>query len=70
MSGASNELDVGVESDRMSQTSARHGIAFLGLISMRKFVLIVDSDLIRLWPDDFYETPCADPHAGCCGEDG
>jgi hypothetical protein len=28
MSGASNELDVGVESDRMSQASARHGIAF------------------------------------------
>ncbi len=28
MSGASNELDVGVESDRMSQTPARHGIAF------------------------------------------
>jgi hypothetical protein len=28
MSGASNELDVGVESDRMSQASARHRIAF------------------------------------------
>jgi len=28
MSGASNELDVGVDSDRMSQTPARHGIAF------------------------------------------
>ncbi len=28
MSGASNELDVGVESDGMSQTPARHGIAF------------------------------------------
>lgn len=28
MSGASNELDVGVESDRMSQASARHGIIF------------------------------------------
>jgi hypothetical protein len=28
MSGASNELDVGVESDRMSQASARHGTAF------------------------------------------
>ena len=28
MSGASNELDVGVESERISQISARHGIAF------------------------------------------
>jgi hypothetical protein len=27
-SGASNELDVGVESDRMSQASVCHGIAF------------------------------------------
>ncbi len=40
----------------------------LGLISVRRFVLIVDSDLIRLRPDDFYETPIADPHDGCCGE--
>jgi hypothetical protein len=28
MSEAPNELDAGVESDRMSQASARHGIAF------------------------------------------
>jgi len=28
MSGASNKLDVGVEADRLSQTSARYGIAF------------------------------------------
>jgi hypothetical protein len=31
-------------------------------------VLIADLDLIRLRPDDFHETPIADPHDGCCGE--
>ena len=67
MSGAPNELDVGVESDRMSQTSARHGIASLDPFSVRIVVLIVDSDLIRLRPDDFHEPPTADPHGGWCG---
>jgi hypothetical protein len=28
MSGASDKLDVGIEADRLSQTSARYGIAF------------------------------------------
>jgi hypothetical protein len=68
MSGASNEFDVGVESVRMSQASARHGIASLDSFSVRIVVLIVDSDLIRLRPDDFHEPPTADPHGGCCGE--
>ena len=31
-------------------------------------MLIVDLNLIRLRPDDFHETPGADPQAGCCGE--
>jgi hypothetical protein len=67
MSGASNELDVGVESDRMSQASARHGIAFPRSGLNVSVVYIVDRDLIRLRPDDFCETPTADPHGGCCG---
>ena len=68
MSGASNELDVGVESERMSQISARHGIAFPRSGLNVTVVYIVDRDLIRLRPDDFHETPGADPQAGCCGE--
>jgi hypothetical protein len=59
MSGASNELDVGGDSDRMSRTPARHGIASLDLVSVRRVVLIADTDLIRLRPDDFYEPPTA-----------
>ena len=48
MGGASNELDVSVESGRMSQTSARHGFAFpqSGLDVLVGY--IVDRDLIRL----------------------
>ncbi len=46
MSGASNELDVGVESDRMSQTPARHGIAFPRSRLGVSVVYIVDRDLI------------------------
>jgi hypothetical protein len=67
MSGASNELDVGVESDRMSQASARHGIAFPRSGLNVSVVYIVDRDLIRLRPDDFCEPPIADPHDGWCG---
>ena len=68
MSGVSNELDVGVESERMSQTSARRGIAFPRSGLIVSVVYIVERDLIRLRPDDFRETPSADPQAGCCGE--
>ena len=46
MSGVSNELDVGVESDRMSQTPARHGIAFPRLRLGVSVVYIADRDLI------------------------
>jgi len=67
MSGASNELDVGVESDRMSQASARHGIAFPRSGLNVSVVCIVERDLIRLRPDDFHEPPTADPHGGWCG---
>jgi len=62
MSGASNELEVGVESDRMSQTSARHGIAFPRSGLSAAVVCIAEPDLIRLRPDDFREPPIADPH--------
>ena len=68
MSGASNELDVGVESDRMSQTSARHGIAFPRSGLNVSVVYIADRDLIRLRPDDFHEPPTADPHDEWGGE--
>jgi hypothetical protein len=46
MSGASNELVVGVDSDRMSQTPARHGIAFPRLRLGVSVAYIVDRDLI------------------------
>jgi hypothetical protein len=46
MSGASNGLDVGVESDRMSQTPARHGIAFPRSRLGVSVAYIVDRDLI------------------------
>ncbi len=36
--------------------------------SMESVVYIVDSDSIRLRPDNFREPPGADPHAGWCGE--
>ena len=68
MSGASNEFGVGVESDRMSQASARHGIAFPRSGLNVYVVYIVERDLIRLRPDDFHEPPSADSHGGWCGE--
>ena len=68
VSGASSELDVGVESDRMSQTSARHGIAFPRSGLNVSVVCIVERDLIRLRPDDFREPPITDPYDGWCGE--
>jgi len=40
----------------------------LDSFTVRIVVLIVDSDLIRLRPDDFHEPPGADPQAGWCGE--
>ncbi len=67
MSGASNELDVGVESDRMSRTPARHGIAFPRSCFNGTSCMRCGLDLIRLRPDDFREPPIADPHDGWCG---
>ena len=67
MSGASNELDVGVESDRMSQASARHRIAFPRSGLNVSVVCIVERVLIRLRPGDFHDPPTADPHGGWCG---
>ncbi|TAL63079.1 MAG: hypothetical protein EPN88_12710 [Bacteroidetes bacterium] len=68
MSGASNDLEVGVESDRMSQTSARHGIAFPRSCLNGTSCMRCGLDLIWLRPDDFREPPIADPHDGWCGE--
>jgi len=62
MNGASNKLDVGVESDRMSQTPARHGIAFPRSCLNRTSCMRCGLDLIWLRPDDFREPPIADPH--------
>jgi len=67
MSGAPNELDVGVESERMSQTSARRGIAFPRSGLNVSVVYIVERDLIRLRPDDSVKRPVrlssgGDPH--------
>ena len=68
MSGVSNELDVGVESDRMSQTSARHGIASSRSDLGEKVCAHCRLDLVRLRPDDFYEPHITDPYDGWCGE--
>lgn len=73
MSGASNELGIGVESERMSQISAHRGIAFPRSVLNVAVVCIVERDLIRLRPDDSAKRPLrlssgGDPHAGCCGE--
>jgi hypothetical protein len=46
MSGASNDLVVGVDSDRRSRTPARHGIAFPRSRLGVSVVYIVDRDLI------------------------
>jgi len=46
MSGASNELVVGVDSDRRSRTPARHGIAFPRSRLGVSVAYIVDRDLI------------------------
>jgi hypothetical protein len=70
MSGASNELDVAVESDRMSQTSARRGIAFPRSGLSVSVACIVDSDLIRLRPDDSAKRPVRTRMRGVVGRDG
>ena len=70
MSGASNELDVGVESERMSQTSARRGIAFPRSGLNVAVVYIVERDLIRLRPDDSAKRPVRTRMRGVVGRDG
>ena len=70
MSEASNELDVGVESERMSQTSARHGIAFPRSGLNVTVVCIVERDLIRLRPDDSTKRPVRTRMRGVVGRDG
>ncbi len=39
---------------------------FIGVLSFLAGIILV-AFLTRLWPGDLNETPCADPHAECCG---
>ena len=69
MRGASDKLDIGDESERMSLMSARYGNAsprfHPGGRSCKRCGCGFN---VRLRPDDFREPPIADPHDGWCGE--
>jgi len=68
MSGASNDLDVGVESERMSRHRRVMESLSLDPISMCQLYALKNVIYFRLRPDDFHEPPTADPHGGWCGE--
>jgi hypothetical protein len=67
--GASDKLDIGDESERMSRMSARYGSAFPRSHPGRKSCIRRGCGFnVRLRPDDFCEPPIGDPHDGWCGE--